>query len=144
MVSKKAGRTDRQSGFDQNRVYSVQVLAGDQAPDSPAEIERLFFDFLSGFRLGGEFLYRDRLRSSLLLHHHSLDVDLRDLVMWNEELAQKVQEMPGDMIPLVRICSCQAWELREQTPLRFGTAGYVVVKAWSRTTNREPAARNVG
>lgn len=90
-----------QSGFDQNRVYSVQVLAGDQQPDSPAEIERLFFDFLSGFRLGGEFVYRDRLRSSLLLHHHSLDVDLRDLVVWNEELAQKVQETPGDTIPLV-------------------------------------------
>ncbi|KAI9637977.1 MCM2/3/5 family-domain-containing protein [Dioszegia hungarica] len=88
-------------GFDQNRVYSVQVLAGDQPPDSPAEIERLFYDFLSGFRVGGEFVYRDRLRSSLLLHHHTLDVDLRDLVVWNEELAQKVQEMPGDMIPLV-------------------------------------------
>jgi DNA replication licensing factor MCM5 len=44
---------------------------------------------------------RDRLRSSLLLHHHTLDIDLRDLVIWNEELAQKVQENPGDMIPLV-------------------------------------------
>jgi hypothetical protein len=43
----------------------------------------------------------DRLRSSLLLHHHTLDVDLRDLVVYNDELGQKVQEQPGEMIPLV-------------------------------------------
>ena len=44
---------------------------------------------------------RDRLRSSLLMHHHTLEVDLRDLGMWNDELAQKVQTNPGDMIPLL-------------------------------------------
>ncbi|KAK4689763.1 DNA replication licensing factor MCM5, partial [Tremellales sp. Uapishka_1] len=89
------------SGFDQNRVYSVQVLQGEERPDSNTEIERLFFEFLSGFRVGGEFVYRDRLRSSLLLHHHTLDVDLKDLVAYNEELAQRIQERPGDMIPLL-------------------------------------------
>lgn len=46
------------SGFDQNRVYSVQVLAGEQHPDSPAELEREFHAFLAGFRVGGEFVYR--------------------------------------------------------------------------------------
>ena len=46
------------SGFDQNRIYSVQVLAGEQHPDAPSEIERLFFEFLSGYRVGGEFVYR--------------------------------------------------------------------------------------
>ena len=51
--------------------------------------------------LSNELTDSDRLRSSLLLHHHTLDVDLRDLAVWNEELGQKVQETPGDMIPLV-------------------------------------------
>lgn len=46
------------SGFDQNRIYSVQVLAGEQHPDAPSEVEKLFFDFLSGYRVGGEFVYR--------------------------------------------------------------------------------------
>lgn len=46
------------SGFDQNRVYSVQVLAGEQHADAPSEIEKLFFEFLSGYRVGGEFVYR--------------------------------------------------------------------------------------
>lgn len=87
--------------MEANRVYSVQVLAPEANPDSPAETERAFLDFLSGFRVNGEFTYRDRLRSSLLMHHHTLEVDLGDLGMWNDELAQKVQTNPGDMIPLL-------------------------------------------
>ena len=35
------------------------------------------------------------------MHHHSLEVDLRDLGAWNEELGQKVQEQPGEVVPLV-------------------------------------------
>jgi len=90
-----------QSGFDASRVYSISVLPGENHPESASQIEDAFFQFLSGFRVGGEFIYRDRLRSSLLLHHHSLEVDLRDLGVWNEELGQKVQEQPGEMVPLV-------------------------------------------
>jgi DNA replication licensing factor MCM5 len=92
---------NRQSGFDASRVYSVAVHQPDGNPDSPSQIEDAFLQFLNGFRIGGEFVYRDRLRSSLLLHHHSLEVDLRDLGVWNEELGQKVQEQPGEMVPLV-------------------------------------------
>lgn len=44
---------------------------------------------------------RDRLRSALLMHHHTLEVDLKDLIVWNGELAQRVQEQPGEMVPLV-------------------------------------------
>jgi hypothetical protein len=44
---------------------------------------------------------RDRLRSALLMNHHTLEVDLKDLIAWNDELAQKVQEHPGEMVPLV-------------------------------------------
>lgn len=47
-----------QSGFEQNRVFAVPVLQGDFAHESPAETEKLFYDFLSGFRVGGEFIYR--------------------------------------------------------------------------------------
>ncbi|ORY29998.1 MCM2/3/5 family-domain-containing protein [Naematelia encephala] len=89
------------SGFERGQIYSVGVLEGTAGHDAPSTTVDSFYDFLSGFRLGGEFIYRDRLRSSLLLHHHTLDVDLKDLVAWNEELAQKVQEQPGDMIPLL-------------------------------------------
>lgn len=36
------------------------------------------------------------------MNHHTLEVDLKDLIVWNDELAQKVQEQPGEMVPLVR------------------------------------------
>lgn len=90
------------SGFDQNRVYSVQVLAGEASNDQPSQIEQQFYTFLSEFRVGNVFTYRDRLKASLLLHHHTLEVDLRDMVLANPELAQRVQSTPGEMIPLVR------------------------------------------
>lgn len=89
------------SGFDQNRVYSVQVLPGEERRDTPAETEKLFFEFLYGFRVGGEFVYRDRLRSSLLLGIHTLEVDVADVNIYNESLAQKVQERPGEVVPLL-------------------------------------------
>lgn len=43
----------------------------------------------------------DRLRSALLMHHHSLEVDLDDLLTYNGELGQRVHEKPGEMVPLV-------------------------------------------
>lgn len=56
-----------QSGFDQNRIYSVPVLAGERQDsinggnglnESAADLERSFWEFLYGFRVGGEFVYR--------------------------------------------------------------------------------------
>ncbi|CED82217.1 mcm-domain-containing protein [Phaffia rhodozyma] len=89
------------SGFDSNRVFSVSVLSHQGPHDAPAAIERSLFEFIQGFRVGGEFKYRDRIRSSLLARQNVVEIDLRDLVVYNEELAQMVQEKPGDMLPLL-------------------------------------------
>jgi DNA replication licensing factor MCM5 len=45
--------------------------------------------------------YRDRLSATLQVNNFSLEVDLKDLIVWNDELAQKLQEQPGEMVPLV-------------------------------------------
>ena len=97
-----------QSGFDQDRIFSVQVLPGQDNGDdgpagtfAPAAMERSFWEFLYNFRIGNEFAYRDRLRSSLLLGKHTLQVDLDHLLMWNEQLGQRVMERPGECIPLL-------------------------------------------
>jgi hypothetical protein len=37
----------------------------------------------------------------LLLGKHTLDVDLNDLLLFNEELGQLLMERPGECIPLV-------------------------------------------
>jgi DNA replication licensing factor MCM5 len=47
-------------GFDANRVYSVSVhdVPAATSPDSPSETEKLLFEFIQQFRVGGEFVYR--------------------------------------------------------------------------------------
>lgn len=47
-------------------------------------------------------LCRDRIRSSLLARQHVVEIDLRDLIVYNEDLAQSIQEKPGDFVPMVR------------------------------------------
>ncbi|TCD70669.1 minichromosome maintenance protein 5 [Steccherinum ochraceum] len=90
------------SGFDANRVYTVAVHDAPEAvaPDSPSETERLLFDFLMQYRIAGEFVYRDKLRANLLLKQHQLEVDLRHIGLFNEELAHSIQERPGEILPL--------------------------------------------
>lgn len=48
------------SGFDQPRRYTVAVhnVTESEAPDTPAETEKLLMEFLSEFRVGNEFIYR--------------------------------------------------------------------------------------
>jgi DNA replication licensing factor MCM5 len=48
------------SGFDANNVYTVSVHDPPAAtsPESPSETEKLLFDFLLQYRVGGEFIYR--------------------------------------------------------------------------------------
>lgn len=46
--------------------------------------------------------YRDRLRSNLLAKQDVLEVDLDHLIAYNEELANRLRETPGEVMPLVR------------------------------------------
>ncbi|PFH46633.1 hypothetical protein AMATHDRAFT_7565 [Amanita thiersii Skay4041] len=90
------------SGFDPNHIYTIAVHEHPPAtsPESPAETERLFLEFLLQYRIGGEYLYRDKLRANLLLKRYGLDVDLRHINLYNNELAQAIQNKPADTLPL--------------------------------------------
>ena len=72
-------------------------------------------DFLLQYRVGGEFIYRyvymsldvpvyldvscrDKLRANLLLKQHQLEVDLRHLGLYNDELAHAVQDRPTEVL----------------------------------------------
>ena len=70
------------SGFDAGRVYSTQAVAVSstaQAPDAPVQNETALFEFVQNFRLGAEYIYRDRLRSNLLVKQYVLDVQLEHI-----------------------------------------------------------------
>ncbi|TFY60482.1 hypothetical protein EVG20_g7401 [Dentipellis fragilis] len=98
------------SGFDADRVYSVAVHDAPAAanPDSPSETEQLLLDFLLKYRLGGEFIYRDKLRANLLLKQYQLEVDLRHVGLYNDELAHAIQDRPADVLPLFENAATRA------------------------------------
>ena len=82
------------SGFDAGRVYSTQAVAVSstaQAPDAPVQNETALFEFVQNFRLGAEYIYRDRLRSNLLVKQYVLDVQLEHVQMWSPHLAQALR-----------------------------------------------------
>ncbi|KIK05555.1 hypothetical protein K443DRAFT_675113 [Laccaria amethystina LaAM-08-1] len=101
------------SGFDANNVYTVSVH--DQpppiSPGSPSETEKLFLEFLLQYRVGGEFIYRDKLRGNLLLKQHLLEVDLRHVGLYNDELAHAIQDRPADVLPLFENAATKAARL---------------------------------
>ena len=48
-----------------------------------------------------ELYIRDKLRANLLMKQLHLEVDLRHLSLYNDELAHAIQEKPGEILPLV-------------------------------------------
>lgn len=44
---------------------------------------------------------RDMLRGNLLLKQHQLEVDLRHVGLYNDELAHAIQDKPAEVLPLV-------------------------------------------
>ncbi|KAF9015018.1 MCM-domain-containing protein [Cyathus striatus] len=91
------------SGFDANRTYTVSVHDVPTVPslETPSETEKLLLEFILQFRVGGEFIYRDKLRGNLLLKQHFLEVDLRHVGLYNDELAHAIQDRPADILPTV-------------------------------------------
>jgi DNA replication licensing factor MCM5 len=92
------------SGYDTGRLYSAQVLSGNdasRAPDAPAQTEASLFDFVQRFRLGADYVYRDRLRANLLAKQYVLEVMLEHVQLWNVGLAQLMRTEPGEILPLV-------------------------------------------
>lgn len=49
-----------------------------------------------------DFICRDQLRENALLKKFYCDVDIKDLINFNEELAHRLVSEPAEIIPLVR------------------------------------------
>ncbi|KAH7104273.1 ATP dependent DNA helicase [Auriculariales sp. MPI-PUGE-AT-0066] len=96
------------SGFDQNRVYAVPVHADQAGPEEPSSVEKALFELLMSFRSGAEFIYRDQIRSNVLLKQHFVEVQLGHVVLYNPELADAIQNRPGDTLPLFEQAATKA------------------------------------
>ncbi|KAL1836700.1 hypothetical protein VTJ49DRAFT_4745 [Mycothermus thermophilus] len=86
---------DRQSVFS-SRLYTAQA----ESEDSNTHIRSLLESFILDFRLDNSFIYRDQLRENALLKKYYCDVNISDLIKFNEEIAHRLVTEPAEIIPL--------------------------------------------
>lgn len=122
LIHHSSRRVRTMSGFDADRIWNVSVhnVPDPTAPEAASETSKLLYDFLLQYRVGGEFIYRcvwflldpppgshepcytsDKLRANLLLKQYFLEVDLRHVGLYNDELAHAIQDRPTEVLPLV-------------------------------------------
>jgi DNA replication licensing factor MCM5 len=101
------------SGFDDLGVYFVDTFAadelngGDNANDTNKinfmTIKKKLKDFLRVFHTGNfNYIYRDALRTNYTSGRYWLEVDLKDLNSYDEELGELIKKQPTEVLPLVR------------------------------------------
>ena len=92
------------SGWDEGSVtYSESIGNTDSSEFERTKAEESFFEFIRTFREENVFTYRDQLRRHYNLGKFTLEVDLQDLSAYDELLANKLKNSPGEYMPLVRI-----------------------------------------
>ncbi|KAK4670409.1 minichromosome maintenance protein 5 [Podospora pseudopauciseta] len=90
---------DRQSVFA-SRVYNDPFAENE---DSNSAIRALLEAFILDFRLDNVYIYRDQLRDHALLKTYFCDVNIGDLIKFNEEIAHKLVTEPAEIIPLFEL-----------------------------------------
>lgn len=106
--------------MDQGTVTSLHVYPQEEASDSNLQVQKQLETFILEFRLDNIFVYRsvcslkseldtnllslcrDQLRENTLLQKYFCDVNIGDLIKYNEELAHRLVTEPAVIIPLVR------------------------------------------
>ncbi|GAB0132596.1 hypothetical protein EsDP_00001028 [Epichloe bromicola] len=88
--------------MDRQSVYSTHVYepsVGENG-DTRLQLQQQLETFILDFRLDNNFVYRDQLRENALLKKFYCDVNINDLINFNEELAHKLASEPADILPL--------------------------------------------
>ncbi|KAK8136377.1 hypothetical protein PG984_004317 [Apiospora sp. TS-2023a] len=88
--------------MDRQSVFSVSVFNSEagQSEDSRTQVQEQLMQFVLSFRLDNKFVYRDQLRENALLKQYFCDIDIGDLIKYNEELAHRLATEPAEIIPL--------------------------------------------
>ena len=93
------------SSLTQTSVYTLSVFPEDRSqagPDSRGAIQDQLVNFILDFHIDNAFVYRDQIRENVLSKQYYCDVDIAHLIAYDEQLAHRLNNEPGDMIPLVR------------------------------------------
>ncbi|KPM36361.1 DNA replication licensing factor mcm5 [Neonectria ditissima] len=88
--------------MDRQSVYSTHVFdpSFGENGDSRLQLRTQLETFILDFRLDNNFIYRDQLRENALLKKYFCDVNINDLISFNEELAHRLASEPAEIIPL--------------------------------------------
>ncbi|KAF4333710.1 DNA replication licensing factor mcm5 [Fusarium beomiforme] len=88
--------------MDRGSIYSAHVYEPSfgENGDTRMQLQTQLETFILDFRLDNNFVYRDQLRENALLKRYFCDVDINDLISFNEELAHRLTSEPAEIIPL--------------------------------------------
>ncbi|KAI5918571.1 MCM-domain-containing protein [Camillea tinctor] len=88
--------------MDRQSVYSVSVFQNNAGPneDTRLQLQEQLINFVLQFRHDNIFVYRDQLRENALLKKYFCDINITDLIKYNEELAHRLVTEPAEIIPL--------------------------------------------
>ncbi|CAH0005100.1 unnamed protein product [Clonostachys byssicola] len=91
--------------MDRQSVYSTRTYnpTFDDATDSRIQLQKELEEFVLGFRLDNNYVYRDQLKENALLKKYYCDININDLISYNEELAHRLATEPADIIPLFEV-----------------------------------------
>ncbi|PRT53633.1 DNA replication licensing factor mcm5 [Wickerhamiella sorbophila] len=87
--------------FEQSRVYTTSVLPGDATDSSQlSEVEEQLRKFILSFYINNLYIYREQLRESVLTRRYLLEVNMGHVLLYNEDLGQRIVEEPAEILPL--------------------------------------------
>ncbi|KAF5657884.1 minichromosome maintenance 5 (cell division control 46) [Fusarium heterosporum] len=88
--------------MDRGSIYSTHVYEPSfgENGDTRLQLQTQLETFILDFRLDNNFVYRDQLRENALLKRYFCDVNINDLISFNEELAHLLASEPAEIIPL--------------------------------------------
>ncbi|KAB5575528.1 MCM2/3/5 family protein [Coniochaeta sp. 2T2.1] len=88
--------------MDRQSIYTTHVYQPNfgQGEDTNLQVQEQLEGFVLDFRLDNIFVYRDQLRENALLKKYYLDVNIGDLIKFNEEIAHRLVNEPAEIIPL--------------------------------------------
>ncbi|KAF3770683.1 MCM-domain-containing protein [Cryphonectria parasitica EP155] len=86
--------------MDRGTVHTLHVFPQEEAEETNLQVQKQLETFILEFRLDNVFVYRDQLRENALLQNYYCDINIGDLIKYNEELAHRLVTEPAEIIPL--------------------------------------------
>lgn len=90
--------------MDRQSAYTLSIFPEDRdsaAEDSRAQVQEQLVNFILDFHLENAFIYRDQIRENVLSKSYYCDIDIAHLIAYDEQLAHRLNNEPGEIIPLV-------------------------------------------